>query len=257
MALAAFYRDEQLGEIVIDSPPLNLFSEELIDGVRQAVGQAAKADIRALLVRAEGEVFSGGADVSIFAGLDRVEAAGLIGRALGLIQSIEAVPVPVVVLVQGRCFAGALEVALACDVIWAAEGTQIGQLEAIIGAFPLAGGTQRLASRIGASRAAEMVFGAGIYSAEELAEWGLVSRVLPAEQLENGGRGFAGRLAEGPTLAHRATKRILRGWRSGGVAAADDITESEGPEVIVSGDLQHGVEALQQSGPGRATFAGH
>jgi enoyl-CoA hydratase len=256
MALAAFYQDQQLGEIVIDSPPLNLFSEGLIDAVGHAVGQAAKADIRALLVRAEGEVFSGGADVSIFVGLERAEAAGLMSRALGLIQSIEAIPVPVVVLVQGRCFAGALEVALACDVIWAAEGTQIGQLEAIIGAFPLAGGTQRLASRIGASRAAEMVYGAGIYTAEELAEWGLVSRVLPAEQLENGGRGFAGRLAEGPTLAHAATKRILQSWRSGGVTAADAVTESEGPDVIVSRDLQHGVEALRQSGPGRATFTG-
>ncbi|MGA2014699.1 MAG: enoyl-CoA hydratase/isomerase family protein, partial [Solirubrobacteraceae bacterium] len=65
----------------------------------------------------------------------------------------------------------------------------------------------------------------------------------------------ATQLASGPTLAHRATKRILRAWRSGGVAAADQMTLSQAPRVILSNDLQNGVESLQRSGPGHATFA--
>jgi enoyl-CoA hydratase/carnithine racemase len=256
MAPASFRQRDGLGEIVIDSPPLNLFSEELIAGVSDAVAHAAASDIRALLLRAEGDVFSGGADVAIFAGLDHSEAEALMTRALSLIGAIEAIPVPTVALVHGRCFAGALEVALACDVIWAAERTQIGQLEAVIGAFPFAGGTQRLASRVGAARAAEMVLAARVYSAEELEAWGLLGRVLPAAQLAEQGRAFASQLATGPTLAHRATKRILQTWRSAGVAAADEVTYAEGPRVILSRDLQQGVDSLQRSGPGHATFTG-
>jgi enoyl-CoA hydratase/carnithine racemase len=207
------------------------------------------------VLRAQGDAFSAGADVSIFAGLDHDAAAALMNEALSLIAAIEDIPVPTVALVHGRCFAGALEVALACDLIWAAAGAQIGQVEAVIGAFPFAGGTQRLASRIGDARAAQMVYAASIHPAEELAAWGLVSQVTAPERLLPEGRAFAARLASGPTLAHRATKHVLQAWRSGGVSAADEVTRSEGPAVILSRDLQEGVASLQRSGPGRATFA--
>jgi enoyl-CoA hydratase len=255
MPLVTFHRHDQLGEIVLDNPPLNLFSRALIADLRTAVAEAADSDIRALLLRGEGDTFSGGADVSIFTGLDEAAAEALMTGALSLIEAIEDLPVPTVALVHGRCFAGALEVTLACDLIWAAEGTQIGQLEAVIGAFPFAGGTQRLAARIGAGRAAEMVFAAGVYSPEELASWGLIGRVTAAETLIEEGRAFAAQLAAGPTLAHKATKRVLRAWRSGGVSAADRVTHAEGPRVILSEDLQDGVASLQRSGPGHATFA--
>jgi enoyl-CoA hydratase/carnithine racemase len=256
MPAATFQRHDQLGEIVLDNPPLNLFSETLIADLHAAAEEASGTDVRAVVLRAEGDVFSGGADVSIFAGLHQREAEALMTRALSLIGAIEDLAVPTVALVHGRCFAGALEVALACDLIWAAEGTQIGQLEAVIGAFPFAGGTQRLASRIGVARAGQMVLGAGIYSAEELVTWGLITRVTPADRLVDEGRAFASQLATGPTLAHTATKRILRAWRAGGVSAADELTRAEGPRVILSEDLQKGVESLQRSGPGHATFTG-
>jgi enoyl-CoA hydratase/carnithine racemase len=159
-------------------------------------------------------------------------------RVSAPISALEALPIPTIALVHGRCLAGALEVALTCDLIWAAAGTQIGQVEAVIGGFPFAGGTQRLASRIGMARATEMVFGARIYPAEQLAAWGLIGRVVPADALVSEGHAFATQLAMGPTLAHEATKRILRAWRSGGVAAADEITRAEAPGVILSHDLQ-------------------
>jgi enoyl-CoA hydratase len=254
MTTAAFALHDQLGEIVIDNPPLNLFSGRLIADLRGAAQQATTSEARAVVLRAEGDAFSAGADVSIFAGLDQDGAAALMSNALSLIAAIEDIPVPTVALVHGRCFAGALEVAMACDLIWAAAGTRIGQVEAVIGAFPFAGGTQRLASRIGAARAAQMVYAASIHPAEEVADWGLVSRVTAPESLLEEGRTFAAQLAAGPTLAHRATKRILRAWRSGGMAAADQATRAEGPAVILSQDLQEGVVSLQRSGPGRATF---
>src|SRR5246127_4886738 len=256
MPLVTFDQDDQLGEIVIDNPPLNLFSGDMLSDLGSAVEQAARSKIRAVLVRAAGSDFSAGADTSVFAGLDRAGAIELEETVLSLIAAIESLPVPALALIQGQCYAGALEVCLACDLIWAAEGSQIGQIEAVAGGIPYGGGTQRIASRIGTARAAEMVFTAAILPPETLASWGLVNRVLPPDGFTREGRTFAQSLATGPTRAHATTKRVLHAWRSGGVAEADRITHAEGPAVMVSEDLQRGITSLQEDGPGHATFNG-
>src|SRR5690242_9797282 len=173
MPLVTFDQDDQLGEIVIDNPPLNLFSGDMLSDLGSAVEQAAHSKIRAVLVRAAGSDFSAGADASVFAGLDRAGAIGLEETVLSLIAAIESLPVPALALIQGQCYAGALEVCLACDLIWAAEGSQIGQIEAVAGGIPYGGGTQRIASRIGAARAAEMVFTGAVLPPETLLSWGL------------------------------------------------------------------------------------
>jgi enoyl-CoA hydratase len=254
--LVTFQRDDQLGEIVIDNPPLNLFGGGLLADLRAAINDAVQSDIRALLVRAEGNDFSAGADASVFTGLDEAAAGELETTVLSLIAAIEKLPVPSLALIHGQCYAGALEVCLACDLIWAAEGSQIGQIEAVAGGITYGGGTQRIASRFGAARAAEMVFTAAILPLEMLASWGLINRVVPADSLAEDGRAFAQSLASGPTRAHAATKRMLHAWRSGGVAAADLVTHAEGPAVMLSQDLQDGIASLERSGPGHATFHG-
>jgi enoyl-CoA hydratase/carnithine racemase len=254
MTLVAFQRNDQLGEIVIDSPPLNLFSADLLADLRAAVDEAAESDIRALLLRAEGDDFSAGADVSVFIGLDEAQASELSSTVVSLIAAIEDLPVPTLALVHGQCYAGALETCLACDLIWAAVGSKIGQIEAVAGSITYAGGTQRIASRIGVGRAAEMVFTAAILPPETLASWGLINRVVPAASLTEEGRAFAQSLANGPTRAHAATKRMLHAWRSGGMAAADAVTHAEGPVIMRSQDVQDGLVSLQQYGPGHAIF---
>jgi enoyl-CoA hydratase len=254
MTLVAFQRNDQLGEIVIDSPPLNLFSADLLADLRAAVDEAAESDIRALLLRAEGDDFSAGADVSVFIGLDEAQASELSSTVVSLIAAIEDLPVPTLALVHGQCYAGALETCLACDLIWAAVGSKIGQIEAVAGSITYAGGTQRIASRIGVGRAAEMVFTAAILPPETLASWGLINRVVPAASLTEEGRAFAQSLANGPTRAHAATKRMLHAWRSGGMAAADAVTHAEGPVIMRSQDVQAGLVSLQQYGPGHAIF---
>ena len=207
-------------------------------------------------MRAEGDDFSGGADVEAFIGIGESQAEDLEATVVSLIGAIEGLPVPTLALMHGQCYAGGLEVCLACDLIWAAEGSQIGQIEAVAGGIPYAGGTQRLASRIGAGRAAEMVLTAAILPPETLASWGVINQVIPAESLVQQGRAFARSIANGPTRAHSTTKRVLQAWRSGGVAAADRVTLAEGPAVMLSQDLQNGIASLQRDGPGHATFNG-
>src|SRR6201987_1444516 len=237
MPLVTLDQDDQLGEIVIDNPPLHLFSGDRLSDLGSAVEQAAHSKIRAVLVRAAGSDFSAGADASVFAGLDRAGAIELEETVLSLIAAIESLPVPALALIQGQCYAGALEVCLACDLIWAAEGSQIGQIEAVAGGIPYGGGTQRIASRIGAARAAEMGLTAAILPPETLASSGIINRVVPARGLSEEGRAFARSLASGPTRAHATTKRVLHAWRSGGVAAADAGTLAERRAFMMSADL--------------------
>jgi hypothetical protein len=90
MPAAVLELHDRLGEIVIDNPPLNLFSEDLIADLRAAAEQAVTSKARAVVVRAEGEAFSGGADVSIFVGLDGGGATALIAAALSLIDAVVA-----------------------------------------------------------------------------------------------------------------------------------------------------------------------
>jgi enoyl-CoA hydratase/carnithine racemase len=85
-------------------------------------------------------------------------------------------------------------------------------------------------------------------------EWGVVNRVLPADELLEKTRAFARRLAAGPTLAHAATKRMIRLAVDEGVAAADAALPAEGGKVMASQDLQNGVRTLLEKGPGNATF---
>jgi enoyl-CoA hydratase len=256
MPLVTFQEHDQLGEIVIDNPPENLFSGEVLTNLGAAIEDAEASNVRAVLLRAEGDNYSAGADASVFGNIGKAEASALAAAVIGYIHAIEGLMVPTVALIQGQCYAGAVETCMGCDLIWAAEGSQIGQIEAAAGGIPYAGGTQRLASRIGFARAAEMVFTAAVLPPETLLSWGAINRVLPPDRLLEEGRAFGQRLANGPPLANKAIKQILHAWRSGGVAAADRVNLDEGPTVMMSEDLKDGVESLVEYGLGHATFHG-
>ncbi len=256
MAKAHFHQSGALGEIVLASPPLNLVDLELAADMQSAMAEAADADIRALLVHAEGDHFSGGASVDIFLGRDFESAQELLGGFLAAIRRMEAMPIPSVCAVQGLCLAAGLEVALACDLIWAAEGSQLGLVEAVIGATPFGGGTQRLVTRAGSGRAMEAVLTGRPYPAATMHEWGVVNRVVEPAELLPKARAFTERLAAGPTLAHGATKRIIRTTIEQGVEAADRLLPAEGAKVMASEDLQAGAKSLLEHGPGQATFSG-
>src|SRR5258706_16437744 len=175
MPLATFQHDDPLGEIGIDSPPQNLYSAQLLADLRAAVDEAAGSDIRALLLRAEGDDFSAGAELAVFIGIDEAQAKELSSTVLSLIRAIEDLPVPTLALIHGQCYAGALETCLACDLIWAAEGSQIGQIEAVAGSITYAGGTHRIASGIGGGRAPETVVTTALLPPGPLASWGPIN----------------------------------------------------------------------------------
>jgi enoyl-CoA hydratase/carnithine racemase len=243
-----FETSGSVGILTLANPPLNLFSGELIEDLRATVTEVKRTPLRALLVRAEGKIFSGGADVSVFKGRTAIEARELFTSHLSLIADLEELPFPTLAAVHGLCIAAGLELALACDLIWASASARFGQAEASIGTTTLLGGVQRLAERAGPSRAREIIYAADQYDAATFERWNIVNRVIPDEAFESETRAFAERLARGATLAYAVGKKIVRAYLDGGTRAADRVVDDIAPELFETEDMRAGVTALLEHG---------
>ncbi len=254
--VVAYAREGDVGSLVITKPPLNLFDRELVDGLKEGVAAAAADAPRALLVRAEGKVFTGGVDVHEFDDLGGPAAREFAAELLALTHSIEDLPFPSLAAVHGLCLTAGLELALACDLIWATESAKFGLVERVVGVTPFMGGTQRMAERAGPARAREFVYSGNPYPAAELERWGVVNRVVADDELTASATEFATHLAAGPPLAHAATKRIVRAQVDGGTRAADTATPEEAAGLFETEDLKRAVKTFLSEGPGHATFSG-
>lgn len=246
-----------LAVVTFDSPPLNLLDEAMARGLRAAVDDLAAAPPRAVLFRAEGRAFTAGVDVHVFAAItDAAEAAGYFADLIDVAVTVERLPCPTVLAAHALCLTWGLELALACDMIVAAESARFGLVESRIGLTPAMGGPQRLAERAGGGRARELVMTGGLYDAASLERWGVVTRVHPDAELPEQARALAERLAAGPTRAHAATKEILRAWARDGVEGANAVTPMLAGDLWATEDLRGGVRSFLADGPGRATFCG-
>src|SRR2546421_646116 len=148
-----------------------------------AIGQVeAAGGLRALVLRGEGKVFSAGADVKLFAGMDADHMRPLIDSFLDLGHRMERLPFPTLAAVHGTCMAGGFELALFCDLIWAAEGTVLGLPESRLGIVPLAGGVKRGAARARLGRARAIALSGDLYGAEGFAAPGGDDRTVAADR---------------------------------------------------------------------------
>jgi enoyl-CoA hydratase/carnithine racemase len=250
-------REGPLAVVVFDHPPLNLFDTALHESLVAALDELEAEPARAVLFRAEGRVVSGGVDVSLFAAQDGPDSAARLWESLiELGRRIDRMPCPTVFAAHALCLTWAFEIALACDLIVASESARFGLVEIVVGLTPAMGGTQRLAERAGTGRAKEFVMTGRPYPAAELERWNVVNRVWPDEELDPRARELARTLAEGPTLAHAATKQVLRDYLDGGVERANDTVTRIAGDLFATEDLQNAVKTFLAEGPGKAKFAG-
>ena len=256
MPHARYETDGDIGEIVLSNPPLNLFDAALMRELRAAVDEAAAAAPRALLIRADGKVFTAGVDVHVFEGLDVPAADALTASLLELTHTIEDMPFPTLAAVHGLCLTAGLELALACDLLWATESARFGLVEKVVGITPLMGGTQRMAERAGTARAREFVFSGDLFDAPTLHGWGVINRVLGDDAMLEDARAFAQVLATGPTLAHAATKAVVRAQADHGTRGADERTAALTSHLFETQDSRDAVQSFLQHGPGKAVFTG-
>jgi enoyl-CoA hydratase/carnithine racemase len=246
-----------LAVVTVDHPPLNLFDQPMGDALVGVLDQLQARPARAVLFRAEGRVVSAGVDVSLFEAQPDVQhAVDLFNRLLSITRRTEQLPCPTVFAAHALCLTWAFELALACDLILAAGSARFGLVERVIGLTPAMGGTQRLAERAGSGRARELVMTGERYTAEELQGWNVVNRVLGDETFDRQSRAFAAELAQGPTLAHAATKRVVQAFREGGVALADQEVPAVAGQLFDTDDLRAAVRSFLSDGPDQATFSG-
>jgi enoyl-CoA hydratase len=246
-----------LAVVTLDSPPLNLFNRAMFEDLRDAVAAVEAEPARALLFRAEGRAVSGGVDVHEFDGLTPEQASELWDELIGLVERVEALPLPVVFAAHALTLTAAFELALGCDLIVAARSARFGLVEKVVGLTPSMGGTQRLAERAGSGRARHFVMSGELFGAEALEDWGVVNLLFDDEGFAERARAYATELAAGPTKAHAMTKHILRRYREGGIPAADQAVRDDAGDLFASEDLQTAVKTFLEMGPGHAEFHGH
>src|SRR5260370_24453453 len=179
MQVIKFDQKDSVGYIILANPPKNLIASDFSNSLKQAVHEAGESDIRALLVRAEGPNFSQGGDVLDFLEKDANQFRTFIAECNQSFRAIEALQIPTVAAVRGAAFGGAFELALACDFVVAAEDAVFRCIEASVGSAPVAGAVQRLAERIGRSRAAHYAMLSKPMSGATPGQLGIPTSVLP------------------------------------------------------------------------------
>jgi enoyl-CoA hydratase/carnithine racemase len=248
--------DGTVATLTMRKPPYNLLDPELstqvIDGLRWAAAEGA----RAIVLRSALRHFSAGADLDAM--LEAAERGDgvLDWPMVDVLRTFDELPVPIVAAVHGVCVGGGLELALACDLVVAADSAKFGSVEATVGLHPLMGGIQRVAQRAGAARAKEMAMLARRYDARTLERWNVINRVVEDEQLDAAAMTLARELACGPTVAHAATKALVSTAVSQGVRAADEAMAELQKPIFRSDDFRSAVASFRTNGPGMSRFAG-
>lgn len=245
MSLVTFEIIDGVGVITINNPPINLVDRDLLQQLSLVIDEIENTRPRAVLVRSEGDHFGAGVNIgTTFVGVDAVQARTFIHKALIDVIRIEDFPAPVICAVQGLCFAAGLELALRCDIIFSSRSAKFAQVEQHIGATTYLGGGHLLAERCGPARAREICFTGATYSAEIFEQWNIVNYVVDDNELQSKAFEFAKALANGPTRAHAASKRLIREYIDHGTRAADRLLLDVGAPLFDSKDFQAGVAGV-------------
>ncbi len=186
---------------------MNALNHQVFVELKQAIDDvAANDDIGCVILKGEGRAFSAGHDLNDIAGGDELEHADFEATTLEALASLEK---PVIAQVHGYCFTGALELALAADLIFLSDTGKLADTHSKWGLSPVWGMTQRLPRRVGVARAKDMMFSSRMVAAEEALRIGLVDRVIEQDQLTAEVMKYAESVVENSSDSHRICKAIL------------------------------------------------
>jgi len=244
-----YEKSEGIATITLNRPEaMNSFSTELINEVIHCLEDAGKDDAtRVIILTGAGEkAFSAGADIKAMIGMNALKARELSRNGYRICKTIEKLEKPVIAAINGFALGGGCEISLACDFRIASEKARMGQTEINIGLIPGWGGTQRLARLVGKAKAKELVYTGKIIDAKTAEQIGLVSMVVPAEQLMAAARQFAQELAGKAPVALKVAKALIDNGLETDLETALAL-ETEGFCVVGSTeDLQEGVKAFTE-----------
>jgi enoyl-CoA hydratase/carnithine racemase len=211
---------EAILEIILNRPDKrNAINSELFEQFDTAVMTASRTpSLRAVIIRGEGKVFSAGVDVSNLLGLANQYGPHWQQRMRSItddyqrvLNRLERLELPTIVLLHGHCLGLAFELALACDIRIAAEGTMLGLPETRLGMIPDVGGTTRLTRLVGPARAKELIFTGRQIDATLAERWGMVNYVVPPGALAAKGDELVAEICQAAPLAVGMAKRVIDG----------------------------------------------
>ena len=250
MAVTAEVRD-RVGWITLDRPPANSYDAGFLEELDQAIGQVAEAEVAVAVVRSASEkFFSAGADVKAFLERSADENMVMCRRAHQVLDRFAAESPLFVAAIAGHALGGGYEIALACDIRVAAEGSyRLGLPEVTLGLLPGTGGTQRLPRLIGRGRALELMTTGRTVTPAEAERLGMVDRLVPAGELEQAVADLAAGLAVGAPLAVAAITRVVNDGLDRSLPEALDRELEELAALFASEDAREGMTAFTEKRP--------
>jgi enoyl-CoA hydratase len=207
-----FKKRDGIGWIQFNRPErLNAINPEVLADLETAVVNCEEDDsIRVVVFMGSDKAFVAGADIEHMAKGDIKSAYKLTDLTMRVQERIADLPKPTIAAISGYALGGGCELALCCDFRIAADNAVLGQPEITLGIIPGGGGTQRLPRLVGLGAATELIFTGEMIKADRAERIGLVSKVVPLDQLEPEAEALASKLMERPALALRAAKTALR-----------------------------------------------
>jgi enoyl-CoA hydratase/carnithine racemase len=191
--------------IHLNRPPANSYDRAVLDGLNAAVDEVRwDGDLKAAVLTSDlaPRFFSAGADITNFQKSTQAERVMTVLHAHEVLLKIERTPKVFVAAISGHALGGGLEIALACDFRFGAQGEyRIGVPEVSLGLLPGNGGTQRLTRLVGRSRALELLLSGQPVNPARALELGILDRLAPADTLVADAVDYLAKLAQGPTLA--------------------------------------------------------
>jgi 2-(1,2-epoxy-1,2-dihydrophenyl)acetyl-CoA isomerase len=233
---------------------LNAWNAQLGHDLLAAVSEAAEDDgVRAVVITGAGRAFSAGADLRDLTGREERTPGGhpdvravLTERYHPIITTIRTMPKPVVAAVNGPAVGIGLSLALAADLVVAAESAYLLLAFVNIGLVPDGGSSLFVPARIGFARATEMAMLGERIPAPKALEWGLVNRVVADDAFADEVAALRDRLAAGPTRSYAGTKRQLNHWLYARMEQQLELEADIQQEMAGSPDFAEGVAAFVQ-----------
>ncbi|QDL91937.1 2-(1,2-epoxy-1,2-dihydrophenyl)acetyl-CoA isomerase [Paroceanicella profunda] len=239
-------------ELTLNRPErLNSFTEELHLALRAALDTAARDEaVRAVLLTGAGRGFCAGQDLGA-RNPDTMSGPPDLGETIDtlwnpLVRRLRALPKPVICAVNGVAAGAGANVALACDIVLAAEEARFIQSFANLGLVPDSGGTWTLTRLVGEARAKALMLTGAPVSAPQAAEWGMIWRALPGAELMAEARALARRLAAGPTFGYALTKQAVQAAGTLSLDESLDLERDLQRRAGRSPDYAEGVRAFTQ-----------
>lgn len=218
MSTVLYQVENHIATITLNRPEaMNCFNYEMLKNLEEVVEDIrSNSDVRVVFITGAGEkAFSVGADLKERKTLTDSEVKRNVYKIGEVFSSIEALPQPTICMMNGYAFGGGMELALACDFRIVVDDTSMGLTETGLAIIPGAGGTQRLPRLIGETKALELILTAKRMTAEEAYAYGIVTKVVPRNELRTEALNLANAmLKNGPIALQQAKFAIKQGMNT-------------------------------------------